>query len=182
MNSKFPGLPWSMNCSDGGVVETSRMFHAASAAFIHPARSPTRGSGLGAAAGRSSLDEAHAAHSAAIASTGTNERDCTETPVEEVMATRGASSPRRSLCVEPGEFPLLVHIPLVLLVVVDADLGRVIAAHGPPLELIEEALRGRFGVRLVRRHPGEDRHPLVRRGLDERFPVELAGQPVHRLA
>src|SRR3954453_20908577 len=37
------------NCCDGGVFETTRRFHAASSAFIRPARRPTRGSGLGAA-------------------------------------------------------------------------------------------------------------------------------------
>src|SRR6185436_12824832 len=37
------------NFSDGGVLETSRMFQAAWAAvFMTPARSPTRGSGFGA--------------------------------------------------------------------------------------------------------------------------------------
>ena len=36
------------NCSDGGVLETTRRFHVASAAFISPAWRPTRGSGLGA--------------------------------------------------------------------------------------------------------------------------------------
>src|SRR3954463_16077039 len=33
----------------GGVLERTRRFHDASPAFIRPARSPTRGSGLGAA-------------------------------------------------------------------------------------------------------------------------------------
>src|SRR2546426_4214402 len=34
--------------------------------------------------------------------------------------------------------------------------------------LSEEALGGRLGVRLARRHSREDRDPLVRRGLEER--------------
>src|SRR5688500_18480932 len=38
------------NFSDGGVVETLRMFHAASAASMRPARRPMRGSGLGGSA------------------------------------------------------------------------------------------------------------------------------------
>src|SRR5690348_7410938 len=37
-----------MNFSDAGVVETSRMFQAAVAAFQSPGARPTRGSGLGA--------------------------------------------------------------------------------------------------------------------------------------
>jgi hypothetical protein len=37
------------NFSDDGVLETRRRFHEASAAFVAPARRPTRGSGLGAA-------------------------------------------------------------------------------------------------------------------------------------
>src|SRR3954447_18458623 len=37
-----------MNCSDGGVLDTTRRFHTASPASIFPARSPTLGSGLGA--------------------------------------------------------------------------------------------------------------------------------------
>src|SRR6266496_1379827 len=48
MNAKSPGLLLLMKSGDGGVVETRRMFQAARAASIHPARSPTRGSGLGA--------------------------------------------------------------------------------------------------------------------------------------
>ena len=38
-----------MNCADGSVLETSLRFQNASAAFIHPARRPTRGSWAGAA-------------------------------------------------------------------------------------------------------------------------------------
>src|SRR5206468_1302605 len=101
MNSKFPGLLRSMNCSDGGVVETSRRFHAASAAFIQPARRPTRGSGLGAVVVILSADPAHAAASAAIARdtetdgrSGKNERDVTETPFEEFMPAWGLTSHR----------------------------------------------------------------------------------------
>ena len=37
-----------MNFSDGGVLETSRRFHAATPASNHPALRPTRGSGWGA--------------------------------------------------------------------------------------------------------------------------------------
>jgi len=36
------------NVAGGGVFDTARMFHDASAASISPARKPTRGSGLGA--------------------------------------------------------------------------------------------------------------------------------------
>jgi hypothetical protein len=65
-----------MNCGDGGVRETTRRFQAASAAFIHPARRPTRGSALGAVPDTLSFDEAHAAtDSATIAS---NDSDFTE--------------------------------------------------------------------------------------------------------
>src|SRR5438093_1550735 len=41
------GVERSRNASEGRVVETSRMFHAAKAASNRPARSPIRGSGLG---------------------------------------------------------------------------------------------------------------------------------------
>src|SRR6185503_16887156 len=44
------GVPVGTNAADGFVVETSRMFHAASAALKTPGLSPTRGSGLGALA------------------------------------------------------------------------------------------------------------------------------------
>src|SRR5258708_18106465 len=50
-----------MNCAEGGVRETTRRFQVASAAFIHPARSPTRGSGRGAVVDISSFDVAQAA-------------------------------------------------------------------------------------------------------------------------
>src|SRR4030088_1291565 len=43
-----PGVLRLMNCSDGGVFDSKRRFHDASAASNHPARSPMRGSGLGA--------------------------------------------------------------------------------------------------------------------------------------
>src|SRR3954451_15305611 len=42
----------------GGVLETTRRFHDASPAFIRPARSPTRGSGLGADAEMAADDAA----------------------------------------------------------------------------------------------------------------------------
>ena len=38
------------NCSDGGVSDTTRRFHAASPASLSPACRPMRGSGLGAVA------------------------------------------------------------------------------------------------------------------------------------
>src|SRR6266576_5413481 len=50
-----------MKSGEGGVVETSWMFQAASPASIHPARSPTRGSGLGTAVEKGRWDGAHAA-------------------------------------------------------------------------------------------------------------------------
>src|SRR2546430_9759232 len=45
---KSPGLVSSVNAAGLGAAVTRRRFHAAAAAFIHPARSPTRRSGLGA--------------------------------------------------------------------------------------------------------------------------------------
>src|SRR5207302_10422813 len=45
---KSPGLVSSVNAAGLGAADTSRRFQEASAAFIHPARSPTRRSGLGA--------------------------------------------------------------------------------------------------------------------------------------
>src|SRR6266852_4074378 len=50
------------NFSGGGVFEITRMFQDASAAFISPARRPTRGSGLGATVDMlAPPDDAHAA-------------------------------------------------------------------------------------------------------------------------
>src|SRR2546430_5092908 len=46
--AKSPGLVSSVNAAGLGAAVTRRRFHAAAAAFIHPARSPTRRSGLGA--------------------------------------------------------------------------------------------------------------------------------------
>src|SRR2546422_2063096 len=80
-----------------------------------------------------------------------------------------------SLRVEPGEFPLLVSVPLVFLVDVDADLGRVIAPDGPTLELAEEAFRRGLGVALARRQAGEDLDALVRRCMEQRLAGELPG-------
>ncbi len=62
---KSPGVLRLMKFGEGCVVETRWMFQAASAASIHPARSPTRGSGLGAVVETLSLDEAHAARASA---------------------------------------------------------------------------------------------------------------------
>src|SRR3989442_15741403 len=44
---KSPGSVSFMNCAGFGAAATSRRFQAAWAAFISPARRPTRGSGLG---------------------------------------------------------------------------------------------------------------------------------------
>src|SRR2546422_8174544 len=85
------------------------------------------------------------------------------------------------LRIVPAEFPALVHVPLVFLVEVDADLGGVVSTRGPPLQLSEEALVGRLRVRLARRHSREDRDPLVRRSLEERLRVELTRQAIHGL-
>src|SRR6185503_7758816 len=47
MNAKSPGFAGLTNCGDGGVFETSLIFHEAMPGFIQPARRPTRGSGEG---------------------------------------------------------------------------------------------------------------------------------------
>ncbi len=50
------------NFPGGGVFDTTRRFQVASAAFISPARRPTRGSGLGATVDMfAPPDDAHAA-------------------------------------------------------------------------------------------------------------------------
>src|SRR2546430_17215821 len=46
--AKSPGLVSSVNAAGLGAAVTRRRFHAPAAAFIHPARSPTPRSGLGA--------------------------------------------------------------------------------------------------------------------------------------
>ncbi|PYP76893.1 MAG: hypothetical protein DMD25_09705 [Gemmatimonadetes bacterium] len=67
-----------MKSGEGGVVETRRMFQAAWAAFIHPARSPTRGSGLGAVVDILTFEVAHAApDSATMADQANREWDFT---------------------------------------------------------------------------------------------------------
>src|SRR6266568_7208792 len=59
---RSPGVLGLMKLSDGGVFDTRRRFHPASPALNQPARSPTRGSGLGAAIDMFDvpLDDAHA--------------------------------------------------------------------------------------------------------------------------
>ncbi len=49
MKRREPGSAGSMKLAEGLVSESTRRFHVASAASIHPARSPTRGSGDGGA-------------------------------------------------------------------------------------------------------------------------------------
>src|SRR6266704_3067886 len=101
--------------------------------------------------------------------------------MNSATATRSISWAPGLTCIVPGEFPALVHVSLVFLVEVDADLGGIVAVRGPPLELSEEALRDRLGVMLARGHSGEECDPLFRRGLEERLPVELTRQSLHRL-
>src|SRR5256885_16920702 len=68
--AKSPGLVSSVNAAGLGAAVTRRRFHAASAAFIHPARSPTRRSGLGAVGDISNfVAVAQAAATVLIAST-----------------------------------------------------------------------------------------------------------------
>src|SRR5436853_7197779 len=85
------------------------------------------------------------------------------------------------LRIVPGEFAALVHVPLVFLIEVDADLGGIVSPRGPPLELSEEPLGGRLGVRLARRHSREDRDALVRRRLEERVRVQRTRHAIHAL-
>src|SRR5213083_1490962 len=98
-----------------------------------------------------------------------------------VYASQSSWSWSPLLRIVPGEFPALVHVPLVFLIEVDADLGGIVSPRGPPLELSEEPLGGRLGVRLARRHSREDRDALFRRGLEERLRVELTRQAIHGL-
>src|SRR2546428_14187876 len=67
---KSPGLVSSVNAAGLGAADTSRRFQEASAAFIHPARNPTRGSGRGAVGDISNfVAAAQAATTLPIAST-----------------------------------------------------------------------------------------------------------------
>src|SRR5437016_14288604 len=67
---KSPGLVSSVNAAGLGAADTSRRFQEASAAFIHPARNPTRGSGRGAVGDISNfVAVAQAATTVPIAST-----------------------------------------------------------------------------------------------------------------
>lgn len=106
MSRRSPGVLWLMNFSDGGVFETTRRFHPASAAFIHPARSPTRGSGLGGVMDRSGdgagvppVEEYEEEHAAA--NTNANARDnlgarAMELPVEDAKSARSSKTLLRS--------------------------------------------------------------------------------------
>src|SRR5205823_14467682 len=85
-----------------------------------------------------------------------------------------------SFRVVPRVFAPLVHVPLVLLVGVDPDLGAVVRPHRPALELLEEVLRRRLGVLLSVRHLREHSMPMLRISLQERFSVQLLRESVDR--
>src|SRR5919112_191240 len=76
-----PGVLGLVNLSEGRVVETSRRFQIASPASHQPARSPMRGSGLGAdidmlAAGEDVVpDDGAVAHAEVDSSPATSARD-----------------------------------------------------------------------------------------------------------
>src|SRR5689334_12649256 len=68
-NPKSPRSLGLVNGAGFGASATTRRFQAASAAFIHPARKPTRRSGAGAAVDVFSFEDvAHAATTVPIAS------------------------------------------------------------------------------------------------------------------
>src|SRR5438552_12055144 len=88
--AKSPGLVSSVNAAGLGAAVTRRRFHAASAAFIHPARSPTRRSGLGAVVDMSNfVPVAQAATAVPIASN--TDVDLTEDSVEGGVTLHRAS-------------------------------------------------------------------------------------------
>src|SRR5438093_13084312 len=81
-----PGLLRLMKFSDGGVLDTSRRFQAASPALNQPAFSPTRGSGRGAAADMSRFgdgaapagDDEDLAHAARDSAASAKDREPSE--------------------------------------------------------------------------------------------------------
>src|SRR4051794_32191733 len=54
-------LVFPLNCSEGWLRESTRMFQTASPASNRPARSPTRGSGVGAPCADSAADDSPSA-------------------------------------------------------------------------------------------------------------------------
>src|SRR5687768_4482657 len=75
VSRRSPGVVGLKNFSEGGVFDTTRRFQAASPAFIHPARRPTLGSGLGAVVDRSGCCRAATGRAAAAVSPSTSSRD-----------------------------------------------------------------------------------------------------------
>ena len=75
-----------------------------------------------------------------------------------------------------------VGVALVFHLLLDADLRRVIGLHDPRLQLREELLLRHLGAGLVRRHPGQDCDPLLRRRLHERHAAASPGTADRRAA
>jgi hypothetical protein len=73
------------NVADGGVFDTTRIFHAASAASIAPARRPTRGSGIG----ELDLLETAVAHPAAVRRASASETVTTGVAADRTALRRG---------------------------------------------------------------------------------------------
>src|SRR6266540_2499031 len=100
-----------------------------------------------------------------------------------VRPVKGALTAERTLSgrVISGVVSRLIYVPLVLLIVVNADRGRVVGANRPALDLLEELLGVRLGIRLGGGDPREQREPLRRRRLHERRAAHLARQRLDRL-
>src|SRR6266540_970377 len=100
-----------------------------------------------------------------------------------VRPVKGALTAERTLSgrVISGVVSRLIYVPLVLLIVVNADRGRVVGANRPALDLLEELLGVRLGIGLGGGDPREQREPLRRRRLHERRAAHLARQRLDRL-
>src|SRR5207244_10820965 len=122
------------NFSGGGVLESTCKFQVASAAFMSPARRPTRGSGLGATVDMfAPPDEAHAAraHNPIVRARDRTFREIIGESFEETEADTRARNPAVSLTgpLEEQRGEHLLHA---------SDFGGLIGIHvgGEPEDLL----------------------------------------------
>src|SRR5215469_1054163 len=80
----------------------------------------------------------------------------------------------RSALVVAADILLENPIAFVLELIVNADLGRVIAAHGKPFQFNEEAHFGKIGHVIVIREHLKDSDPFIWARVNKGFPVVMA--------
>src|SRR5882672_9570906 len=92
------------------------------------------------------------------------------------VGSRGGGGGERSRGVVASVFSGLNHVALVLLIVVDADLRRVVRANRPALDLFEEFFGVALRIGLGGGDARQERDPLLRRRLHERLAVHFTRQ------